>query len=212
MSISGEVRKVYRTIADRSILRRIGSYEQIDGWLEKSEAAALCRLASRLPNGANILEIGCWKGKSTFCLATGLRSGRVHVIDSFDAAGDTPSRLLYAQQKGARPLVEQFQENLRERGVLEKVEIHVGYSQSFVGKIPELDLLFIDGDHSREGCAFDFEHFSPLLRIGGYLLIHDFDRREPEAGPTWVVQNRVLTDVKFQYYGLFHRLWAARKK
>ena len=215
MSLVREMRKVYRKIADRSILQRIGSYEQIDGWLEKSEAAALCRLAARVSGGAGgakILEIGCWKGKSTYCLASGLRDGRVYVIDPFDAAGEVESRDIYAKQKGQRPLVEEFKENMQSRGVLGKIEILQGYSQAFVGKVPELDLLFIDGDHSQEGCAFDFENFSPLVKSGGYLLFHDFDAKRPEVGPTWVVQNKVIPSGKFSFYGLYHRLWVARRK
>ena len=81
-----------------------------------------------------------------------------------------------------------------------------------MGKVPELDLLFIDGDHSQEGCAFDFENFSPLVKSGGYLLFLDFDAKRPEVGPTFVVQNKVLPSGKFAYYGLYHRLWVARRK
>jgi predicted O-methyltransferase YrrM len=37
----------------------------------------------------------------------------------------------------------------------------------------KLDLLFIDGDHSREGVWADFELYSPLVRAGGIVAFHD---------------------------------------
>lgn len=36
-----------------------------------------------------------------------------------------------------------------------------------------LDFLFIDGDHSLEGVTQDFELFSPLVRAGGVIALHD---------------------------------------
>ncbi|MCK4349074.1 MAG: class I SAM-dependent methyltransferase [Thermoplasmatales archaeon] len=37
----------------------------------------------------------------------------------------------------------------------------------------EIDLLFIDGDHSYQGVAKDFECYSPLVRKGGIIGLHD---------------------------------------
>jgi cephalosporin hydroxylase len=36
-----------------------------------------------------------------------------------------------------------------------------------------LDLLFIDGDHSYEGVKADFVNYSPLVRPGGLIVLHD---------------------------------------
>ena len=36
-----------------------------------------------------------------------------------------------------------------------------------------LDFLFIDGDHSYDGVANDFELYSPLVRPGGLIAFHD---------------------------------------
>ena len=39
----------------------------------------------------------------------------------------------------------------------------------------ELGLIFIDGDHSYEGCKKDIESWLPFLKQGGYMLFHDYD-------------------------------------
>lgn len=36
-----------------------------------------------------------------------------------------------------------------------------------------VDMLHIDGDHSYEGVKSDYEMYSPLVRSGGLVLIHD---------------------------------------
>jgi predicted O-methyltransferase YrrM len=45
-----------------------------------------------------------------------------------------------------------------------------------------LDLLFIDGDHSYQGVRRDFELYSPLVRPGGVVVLHDIVRHRPETG------------------------------
>jgi len=37
----------------------------------------------------------------------------------------------------------------------------------------QLDVLFIDGDHSLEGVRQDFLAFAPLVREGGIIAFHD---------------------------------------
>lgn len=36
-----------------------------------------------------------------------------------------------------------------------------------------IDAIFVDGDHSYEGCKQDYEMYSPLVRAGGIIGFHD---------------------------------------
>lgn len=40
--------------------------------------------------------------------------------------------------------------------------------------IDKVDLLFIDGDHSRQAVLFDFKTFAPLVAPGGYIVFDDY--------------------------------------
>jgi predicted O-methyltransferase YrrM len=44
----------------------------------------------------------------------------------------------------------------------------------------QLDVLFIDGDHSYEGVKRDCEMYSPLLRPGGLVIFHDVAKHAAE--------------------------------
>ncbi len=37
----------------------------------------------------------------------------------------------------------------------------------------EIDVLFIDGDHSKEGMLRDFADYGPMVRTGGIIAVHD---------------------------------------
>lgn len=55
-----------------------------------------------------------------------------------------------------------------------KVELIVGDSQhGAFPQIGELDLLFIDGDHSYEGCGNDIANWYDHLVPNGHMLFHD---------------------------------------
>lgn len=45
----------------------------------------------------------------------------------------------------------------------------------------ELDLLFIDGDHTYSGVKADFDQYSPLVRKGGAVVFHDIAVHPPEV-------------------------------
>lgn len=193
----------------------IRSYKEIHGFLSPREAVALYQTAQRIGPMGTAVEIGSWKGKSTYCLAKGLRSGRVIAIDPFNCFGDDASSKLYTATKGEIPLLEQFRHNMDQRGVLAKIEPWQGTSGDFLERIKTLgglDLLFIDGDHSLEGCDFDFRHYSPHLKKGGYLLFHDFDKTREDLGPTWVINHRVRPSPEYEFVALYDTLWTCRKK
>lgn len=50
-------------------------------------------------------------------------------------------------------------------------------------KISEIDILFIDGDHSYKGVKNDFNLYSSLVKHGGYIVFDDYndDKHSPEV-------------------------------
>ena len=194
------------------LLRMVKEYQSIDGWLSPREATTLFLLARITRANATVVEIGSWKGKSTYCLAKGLGgTGRLIAIDPFDASGEVGSVEEYKTKSGKKDLCSQFEENLSIRGVLNVVETWKRYSKDFVGEVPEIDVLFIDGDHSIEGCKFDYKNYAPHVKSGGLIAFHDYRPSREGLGPTWVVENLLTSSDQIRFIGCFDSLWVGQR-
>lgn len=139
--------------------------------LEFAEAAYLYDLVRGL-DGPSVAEIGRYKGGSTFLLAAA--GARVVSID-LDAA----------RERVDAPALERA---LVRSGLRDRVDIVVGDSRSHDAPAASFDVVFLDGDHSYEGVRADFDHWWPLLRPGGTLLLHDAARSTPTLTPAPVAE------------------------
>jgi predicted O-methyltransferase YrrM len=129
--------------------------------LRFDEAAYLYRLV-REERQSTIVEIGRFRGGSTFLLAAALESGSVHSYD-----------IETRQRRDGGELDRQLIGALERYGLSGRVHLHIADSR--VADLPagQVDLLFIDGDHREPAVRADFERWSPLLPPGGHLLFHD---------------------------------------
>lgn len=118
------------------------------------EAQYLFILASRAKLG--IVETGRFHGGSTFMLAWANRRVPIHTVD-------------IAPQNDA--LLKSYFDSF---GVGANVDLIVGDSQQTkYPQVGSVDVLFIDGDHSYEGCTADLENWYPNLVAGGHIVLHD---------------------------------------
>lgn len=186
-------------------------YKKIQGWLTPSEALGLRYVATRLKKDSRVLEIGSWKGKSTFCIAHGLVDGTIFCVDPFNADGEQQSKSSYESAKGEEDLLTQFNNNVKGFNNIQ-INPNKGYSQDFVGKINNVDFLFIDGDHSIEGCKFDFEHFEDAVNPGGYIAFHDYHPKRKEVGPTHVIEQVVSKNKNYKWMYRFDSLVVFKKE
>jgi predicted O-methyltransferase YrrM len=123
---------------------------RLDPW----EAGYLYALAQTSALG--IVEIGRFHGGSTFLLACANREVPMWSIDIAPRDDSLLRRMLEVNRMG------------------EQVELLVGDSQrDEFPMIRDFDVLFVDGEHTRAGCAADLEQFFPRLRPGGHLVVHD---------------------------------------
>jgi predicted O-methyltransferase YrrM len=133
--------------------------------MKQHELQTLYMLAKMLPAGARIVEIGSYLGASACCLAAGAKNhgAEIHCIDPFTNE---------AMQSQTRDTYPQFVENTQPYA--DMITVHKGYSQDVAGEIPsQIDLLFIDGDHSWEGVTQDLRLYLPLMNDGAILAMHD---------------------------------------
>jgi predicted O-methyltransferase YrrM len=146
--------------------------EGIEGFLSPNEMRFLALLAACPRAEGEVLEIGSFKGRSTFILASAAKlAGQevIHAVDPLIAPSDTDPDL-----KGDESSEADFRRNLKENGVEENVEFHKEFSHELAkGWEKPIRFLWIDGDHTYEGTKADLDGFLPHLADGAIVAIHD---------------------------------------
>ena len=162
-----------------SLGKYISLSRKIPGWTRGAEAVALAQASYSLPENAVILENGCFLGCSTVLLAGARKlrgSGRIHCVDPFDASGDSFSTPVYRAISNSlkSSLRRAFDDNIRRAGLSDWVEVHQGRAHEMAENWTEpLDLLFLDGDQSYEGVQIAYKSWSPFLKPGGMIAVHN---------------------------------------
>ncbi|HEY5318697.1 MAG TPA: class I SAM-dependent methyltransferase [Solirubrobacteraceae bacterium] len=154
-----------------------------------AEGAALTRLARP---ARRVVELGVYEGSSAVVLCRALgEDAELHLVDPFiDATG-------WALRPGSRASATATRLAVRRATAAggPMVRWHFARSQD-VGRSwtgGEVDLVFIDGDHSPEGCREDWELWHRHVSTDGAVAFHD--ARQGRAGgygspgPTSVVDD-----------------------
>ena len=140
-------------------------------WISEEVALFFYKIADRLGPG-NYVELGCYKGASAICMAQGIKDynidARVITVDAFDGEALKPK---YAGTFSIDTVRRTF-EDLKLDHLITPIR---GLTSSVAPQYntTEFNFLFIDADHSYEGCKADFEAWSPLVRSGGEVAFHD---------------------------------------
>jgi predicted O-methyltransferase YrrM len=156
--------------------------ERIPGWTRNEEARELARISLSLGRGAVIVELGSFLGSGTILLAGPRKirgSGKVHVVDPFDCSGDSYSVPIYRDilaRLGSGSLCDYFENNVLHAGLGDWVEVHQGRAREIAATwSTPVDLLFLDGDQSQAGAREAYESWSPFLKPGGFIALHNSD-------------------------------------
>jgi MMP 1-O-methyltransferase len=161
----------------------------VDGWLSDAQGRALHEAAAATTGRGAIVEIGSWKGRSTVWLGLGAqRAGqKVYAVDPHANAREDPT---------AKTL-DTFRSNLARAGLSETVETLVMTSTQAERIVPgDVELLFVDGDHSVEGSRRDAELWLPRVGERGVVMFHDVATSGYE-GPRRVFQRRICWDRRY---------------
>lgn len=147
---------------------------KVPGMISRNQALAYYLTCFTQSIDGDVLEIGCWQGRSTIALAEACkdsRNGRVHAIHF---QGNPGKKSLYVVgKKDLSDLKQNFYRNIARAGLEDFVTLH---PESVAGvKIEsKFRLLVIDGEHTKEAVWSDFLRFRDLLLPGAVVLFDDF--------------------------------------
>lgn len=123
-------------------------------------AAELQWLYSRAVEMDNVLEVGSWKGRSTHALLSGC-TGPVFAVDHW--LGSPTERDTVHKEALERDVYQEFLGNVGHFSNLRVIKRDsVDASAAFEDH--SLDMVFIDGDHSYDGCLRDIQAWLPKVR------------------------------------------------
>jgi SAM-dependent methyltransferase len=156
------------TVADlRNFFRYWSRSRRVDGWLTEAEALLLFTRAIR-PEVHRIIEIGCWKGRSSTLLAQIARDygKEFETVDDFSGRGDL------AEGAAAQDVKGKFLAHMdglpyrlwHPTQLPERVQVPGGF-----------DLAYIDGCHLEDAVRRDIETLRPVTRC---LVGHDYSLAE----------------------------------
>jgi predicted O-methyltransferase YrrM len=141
-----------------------------------------------------VVEIGVYEGSSALALCNALGAdAELHLVDPFGRHPDALPSGWGATEWATRRVVDRAAR--RRGGGAPSVHWHPVLSAELAFRWSgEADLVFIDGDHSEDGCELDWSCWRPFIPIGGHVVFHDAraDRTGGRGlpGPTAVVTRR----------------------
>jgi len=144
-------------------------------WQVRSEIVSLASLV-RQAQPKVVVEIGTAMGGTLFlwCANAALDAVIVSIdLPNGDHGGGYPYWKTFLYRSFARPRQEVF----LFRGDSHSSEMLGRLESALNGR--QIDYLFIDGDHTYEGAKKDFESYSPLVRHGGIIALHDVAAHTP---------------------------------
>ncbi|MCA9053803.1 MAG: class I SAM-dependent methyltransferase [Planctomycetaceae bacterium] len=131
------------------------------------ELEGLFHIAEAQPRHAVVVEIGSYLGASACFLAAAIRprGGRLYCIDTWnnDAMNVEGCRDTWAEfQQNTAPIAELLTAIRKSTAELAQTDLPA-----------QVDLAFIDADHSYEAVRADFERIAPHVRRTGMVAFHD---------------------------------------
>lgn len=155
------------------------------GMQTPKEVYTLRVLAWSLPENPVIVNIGAGTGTSSLAFAESRRDAKIYTVDISDGG----------PLGGMENEVNAFNDT-NDSGLTLPTQI-VGDSKS-IGKTwrEPADLVFIDGDHSYQGCLGDIQAWRKHVKPGGLLALHDYDR------DVWPDVARAVEDSKLKDFHL----------
>ena len=133
----------------------------IEGWMTPTELEWLYQTARRVNS---IVEVGSFLGRSTHALLSGC-SGKVIAVDDFSTICS-----VIGMNINKNELIKTFANNLKG---FPNLEVFVGDSLEAAKVLPDVDMVFLDGNHDYEPLCKELDVWLPKTKR--VLCGHDYN-------------------------------------
>jgi len=149
-------------------------FQHVRGATPDEIGMALADFAVQVPEGQEIVELGVFQGRTALIMAWGAKQGNgahVTAIDPWDLPGNVYDPPFTEADSKAWA-----EYRIRELGYAERIRLVQAFSHEMAAEWSGLPvgLLFVDGDHTREGARLDIEAWAPHLAPGAVIAVDDY--------------------------------------
>ena len=164
--------------------------DEVKGFLDVAEGAALYAAAEEMAPQGLCVEIGSYCGKSTILLGTACQKagGTLLAIDHHRGSEENQPGEEYFDPElddgaGGMSSLLEFRANIRRAG-LEDVVVPALARSQVAARLPLAApaFVFIDGGHSMPAALADYQNWGVRVMQGGLLAIHDVFPNPADGG------------------------------
>lgn len=177
------------------------------GFMPEEEGLLLYKAGLSAADFGPLLEIGSFCGKSAVYLGAAAEK-KMAVVFSVDHHTGSEEHQpgeeyfdprLLDPDTGKINTLPLFQQTIVKAGLETSVVAVIGDSSAIAQRwTRRLGMVFIDGGHSEEAALADYLGWSPHIRVGGFLAIHDVFEDPADGGQApFHVYERALASEKF---------------
>jgi predicted O-methyltransferase YrrM len=133
-----------------------------------------------------VVEIGTGWGESMIFFSSRYPKSTVFTVDSFGLYGD--GRIYSQWQHEAMKVINEKVQSCRN-------VVQILGDSSRVPFFTQIDVLFIDGNHTYDGCKADFDNYGKWVRKGGIICFDDYTQENnPLNGVKKAVEFAMFTN------------------
>ena len=186
-------------------------YQEIDGWFDYEEIYR--QVLERLPDNARIVELGCWRGKSSAYLAVeayNLSKGfDLHFVDTWGGSPEhlENQKLLKELQEDA--IYKEFRQNLSRVDIPCHIHRMTSLEAADLFLDNSIDFIFFDTDHSFTYVTKELNAWYPKVKMNGILAGHDY-KTSHNVGVALAVNQFFKQDIQI-YPGQIALSWITKK-
>jgi cephalosporin hydroxylase len=147
----------------------------------------------------NYVEIGCYAGGSA-CLASQRKNTNIFSIDLGGPIKPETALKNFNKFNIHGNKMQYIKGNSRDLKTFEKLN----------EQVKEIDVLFIDGDHSLLGVKSDFEIYSKLVKNGGYIIFDDYNDHQYSPKVKIAVDEITKTVTGYEIIGTLPNIYSAK--
>lgn len=153
-------------------------------------------------NLENYLEIGVHNGSSMAYVLQSSKNKNCVGIDPFeDLQTNDPYMTHY--QKNDKITLQKTLNNIKNNNKYNSnINLIKKLSKDVLdNEISDIDLLFIDGDHTYDAVLNDYKKFSKYVKSGGFIVFDDLHQEGPNKVFNWILSN----DKEVELFGIYKK-------